>query len=108
LFPFLSPPETPCAKTRTETPEPGFLESRFVIHPSLFGATVAWERARKSHSHVQKKITIAKKLLTEKTGSRSEVSGFLMTVGVSKAASSAAGVSVNRWCSQRSSCRHVL
>ena len=39
------PPETPCAKTRTETPEPGFLESRFVIHPSLFGATVAWGRA---------------------------------------------------------------
>jgi hypothetical protein len=45
----------------------------------------------------RKKQLLRKKLLTEKTGSRSEVSGFLiMTVGVSKAASSAAGVSVNR------------
>jgi hypothetical protein len=89
-----------------------------VIHPSLFGATVAWGRARKSHSHAQKKNNHCEKMLTEKTGSRQKVSGFLiMTVGVSKAASSAAGVSVNRvvhsghhvvmFCSSRSSPSHV-
>ena len=101
-FPFLSAPRNAVCKNQNRNLRAGLFGKPF-CDPSqpLRSNRCLGTRARKSHSHAQKKKNkpFAKRKIVNRKNRQSsaEVSGFLiMTVGVSKAASCAAGVSVNR------------